>query len=230
MKVRSLVLVLIVGFSMQILGCSLISPKKPPVYTQTFQKAGWIDQFAPGRSQLGLHQKMGIYEISRYVKDHPRVTVVFKGSVSEEKIRDGNCSTADDGKDFFLDQTGDVSIKDERKCEQALGGSRAMQCADELMSYHAVTKLSWKQVVTFTDVDFGTRSGGHDLNRAVSYWYIELPENAIIQRLTEKSETGELVVSYTEEYKSPWEQLKAKQARGEIFKSRIRERREQNPK
>jgi hypothetical protein len=123
------------------------------------------------------------------------------------------------------------------ECENALGYSRALQIQAIITDwpYHN-DGVDPYRVHAFKDVDFYRRSEVDEKNRneideknrAVGYWYIKLEENAKIQKLEEKIETGELVVTYTLEYKTWWEQIKNKYA-GEkpFFKSRIREKREQ---
>jgi hypothetical protein len=217
------------------------------VYELVVPKSGWIDGFKSGSSELNSQQIAKIHEISEILKQHPEQKIVLKGSVSSEVIKGGVCCTSVDGKDFSLGACAGegVTINGEQESEIALGFSRAKQA-------EAVFKkdgIEAERISLFKEVDFYRRPGDHSKNRAVSYWLVDLPENAILtEDLHENPETGDLVANYTFPKKSfcdkfweavhlpppsewkfhskTWEKYKD----GTLLKSRIKERIEQKKK
>ena len=230
MKARGLVLFLILGLPLLILGCSLIQPKEPPVYTQVFPKTGWIEDFASGRSEPGSEQIKEAKKIRDYLQqeENLKIWIALKGSVDNNKFKNG-CHTTQDGLNFFPGPGSSEkdTIYDDLKCEIALGYSRALHIQAIITDwpFHNYGVGTYR-VHAFPEVDFYKRTGEDYKNRSVGYWYIILPANAKIQKLVENAETGELVVSYIEVHQTWWERLKEKQSKGELFKSRIKEKRE----
>lgn len=230
MKARSLLLFLILGLPLLIIGCSLIQPKEPPVYTQVFPKTGWIEGFSSGSSKPGAQQIKVAKEIKNYLQqeENLKTWIALKGSVDRNKFKNG-CHTTEDGLNFFSGpgSSDEKTIYDELECENALGYSRALQIQAIITDWPDHNDgVGTYRVHAFPEVDFYKRTGEDYKNRSVGYWYIVLPANAKIQKLEEKAETGELVVSYTEVHQTWWERLKEKQSKGEFFKSRIKEKME----
>jgi len=156
-------------------------------------KSGWIDDFEVGHSELQAQQYAAIKQVVRYLQQHPQVRIVLKGSVSDEKIKRGYCFASDDFLYFSLDKWADNSYRydSESLCENLLGQSRLAQVKREMIRQG----IKEEGIMGFTEVDVGNRPGSHSQNRAVSYWYVEVPNGAKLKKASEDN-GGNLVATF----------------------------------
>ena len=163
--------------------------------TQTVQidKAGWADGFEMGHSELQPQHYATINQIVVALKQKPQVRLAIKGSVSTERIINGYCFVSADYTYFSLNKSraDTKKVMGEDECQRALGFSRAIKFGKQIVSQG----IAGKRVDIFVGVDMGRRSGGHSENRAVSFWYINLPEGAKLLEATEQAD-GKLLATY----------------------------------
>lgn len=208
---KSLGLILVL---FMISACALMKPPTASGYNQTFPKAGWIDGFRSGSSEITKHQLEQIAPVREQMRESYLYRLVLKGSVDQDKIKNGVCNTTQDGLKFFLGESknSQQNIYGEKECELALGYSRALQVKRVLSEspYHSYG-IHASRISVFKEVDFNRRVGDKSLNRAVSYWYVILPDDATEVQFHENPDTGELVVTYQQSPKeSFWTKVQKK--------------------
>ena len=155
------------------------------------EKAGYMDNFARGSANLQQSHIQATYQIVAYLEQHPKTTLFLKGSVSTERIAGGRCYVTDDYSYFSMSRpkTGARKITNEAECEEALGTARVAVVKGAIVGQG----IQPGRIHTFVEVDQGRRGGQHDLNRAVSYWYLEAPEGTTVVDVHEDSD-GDLVL------------------------------------
>ena len=135
-------------------------------------RAGYLDVFTRGDASLKPDHLRTIDGIVAYLEANPRVTLFLKGSVSREIIH-GNCFVNDDSTYYSLHKSrrDTKELDGEEACEQALGYARAVAVKNKIIS----NGIDSSRIEISEGVDSGAREGDHSLNRAVSYWYLEVP-------------------------------------------------------
>ena len=179
--------------AMVILGPKVVLAKKSPqIKTIRIHKAGYLDGFPSGDARLQPQHYPIIEQIVAHLKKHPKVTLVIKGSVSLEKIQRGFCYVSPDYTYYSLStpRADTQKVVGEEECERALGFARAVAVKNEIVK----KGIDPKRIKMFTEVDTAKRPGGHGDNRAVGYWYLEVPEDTKFLDASEDLSTGDLIL------------------------------------
>jgi hypothetical protein len=185
--------------------------------------AGYIDRFRPGDARIDIYQILLIDDVVNYLNANPGVKIFLRGSVSLEKFSKGRCYFTKDYTWFSaLPPTpGEIEeafgFDNENDCEAALGVSRTVSVKAELIKRH----IDSGRIGSSEIYDIQPRGGNHSLNRAVTYYYLKVPDGTrFISSREEKN--GDVIL--TVELPTRCEQMKMwieKHTKG-IFKNGIK--------